>query len=323
MQQDFIRFEGNAQTVRLLSRLQVSSGGYGLDLTATTLAAVMKYTVPASRARKGQNASLKKPGYMTSEAEVVEWIRTQTGLTEGQRHPLTWLMEACDDIAYSVLDVEDAIKKSIVSAEDVLAYLNREGKKNQCITSVVKQLTADYEKADTNKSPTHAKEIKASYLRTRLIEALIVTATDAFVKNRDSILNFSHQNSLLHEATEGGDLYEKLKHFASSHAYNHPTVLRTEHQGAVALSKLMDWFLDGISERQSPDDPKSRRTTAFGSYVYALISDNYRHEFEERAATKTLPLRYCELQLLTDMISGMTDGFAMEIFADLEPLRNG
>ncbi|TPL76247.1 dNTP triphosphohydrolase [Mesorhizobium sp. B2-3-13] len=322
LQHDFLKFEGNAQTLRLLSCLQVSSGGYGLDLTATTLAAVMKYTAPAAKAGKGANASLKKPGFMRSEAEVVEWVRNETGLQEGQRHPLTWLMEACDDIAYSVLDVEDAIKKSIVSAEDVLAYLHREANKNECMLGVAKQLTKDFEKADAHASPTQAKEIKASYLRTRLIEALVVTATSAFIEHQKGIFDFSHQVALLDERTPGGELYEKLKGFAKSHAYNHPTVLRTEHLGAVALSKLLDWFWEGITDRQKPEDPLSRRRTAFGSYVYALISDNYRHEFEVRAGAKKLPLRYTEMQLLTDMVSGMTDGFAMELFADLEHLRN-
>lgn len=322
LQQDFLLFEGNAQTLRLVSRLQVSSGGFGLDLTAATLAALMKYTVPAHKATKGPNASLKKPGFMMSEDEVVKWIRQETGLEEGHRHPLTWLMEACDDIAYSVLDVEDAIKKSIVSPEDVFAFLHRAKSGNECIEKVTKQLEKDFEKADLHSKPPHAKEIKASYLRTRLIEALILTATEQYLVNIKLIQNFKHESALLDKRTDGGALYETLKEFARSNAYNHPAVLRTEHQGAVALSKLLDWFWEGITERQDLRDPTSRRKTAFGSYVYALISDNYRHEFESRAAEKKIPLRYLELQLLTDMIAGMTDGFAMTLFADLEHLHN-
>ncbi|MGA7886705.1 MAG: hypothetical protein WCA44_13255, partial [Acidobacteriaceae bacterium] len=46
------------------------------------------------------------------------------GLKEGQRHPLTWIMEACDDIAYSVLDVDDLLKKGMMSPDEgVSEYL--------------------------------------------------------------------------------------------------------------------------------------------------------------------------------------------------------
>ena len=93
-------------------------------------------------------------------------------------------------------------------------------------------------------------------------------------------------------------------------------------QGAVAISKLMEWFWDAIRLREDVADPTSRRKTAFAAYVYALISDNYRAEFEGRVRINDLPLRYCELQLLTDMISGMTDGFVMATFNDLEPLSH-
>jgi dGTPase len=89
---DFLKFEGNAQTLRLVARLQNTLGPSGLNLTAATLAALMKYTVPSSQTAKG-NAATKKFGYFASESDVVDWIRDETGLEAGQRHPLTWLME--------------------------------------------------------------------------------------------------------------------------------------------------------------------------------------------------------------------------------------
>jgi len=321
---DFLNFEGNAHTLRLITRLQVSSGGFGLDLTAATLAALMKYTAPSNRAgdlapRKTKATS--KPGFFASEKDIVSWITQTTGLKEGERHPLTWLMEACDDIAYSVLDIEDAIKKSIISPEDVLAYLKRLSA-NEIPQALVRKLEEDFAKADTDRRASRASEIKTSYLRTRLIECLITGAADAFLVSRDAIFEQRHTSPLLEGASSVSPLYTSLKSFARAHAYNHPSVLRTELQGAVAISKLMDWFWKAIHLREDAADPTSRRKTAFAAYAYALISDNYRVEFEERARAQDLPLRYCELQLLTDMISGMTDGFVMETFNDLEPLSH-
>lgn len=106
---EFIKFDGNPQTLRLLTQLQTSPAFVGLDLSAATLAASLKYPVHISKIDKSKAGS-KKFGYFESERRVVEWIRDATGLEEGQRHPLTWIMEACDDIAYSILDVEDSIK---------------------------------------------------------------------------------------------------------------------------------------------------------------------------------------------------------------------
>ena len=64
-QSDFLKFEGNAQTLRLLAKLQSTSGPTGLNLTAATLAALMKYTVSSSETVKG-NAARRKFGFFAS-----------------------------------------------------------------------------------------------------------------------------------------------------------------------------------------------------------------------------------------------------------------
>ncbi len=101
MKNDFLQFDGNPQTFRLLSRLQILNDNFGLNLTYGTLAALTKYTVPSDKAnKKSENASARKFGFFQSEADIVEEVRRETGLSEGLRHPLTFIMEACDDMAY-------------------------------------------------------------------------------------------------------------------------------------------------------------------------------------------------------------------------------
>lgn len=104
---DFMNFDGNSQTLRLVTRLQIINDNYGLNLTYASLAAMIKY--PQSSYIK--NKKWSKHGYLFSEEKVVHDIWQETGLSEGLRHPFTYLMEACDDIAYSILDAEDTIKK--------------------------------------------------------------------------------------------------------------------------------------------------------------------------------------------------------------------
>jgi dGTPase len=118
----FLNFEGNAQTLRTVARLQVVKDDRGLNLTLGTLAALMKYTVGSTKvAGKAGPAATKKVGFFASERPLVKAIHLETGLDEGLRHPLTYIMEACDDIAYSIVDAEDAVKKQLVSFSDLMA----------------------------------------------------------------------------------------------------------------------------------------------------------------------------------------------------------
>lgn len=120
---DFLKFEGNAQTLRILTRLQVINDDFGLNMTFASLAGLMKYPAPSDKVDKKNGVSYKKFGFFQSEKEIVNQIWNETGLDEGRRHPLTYIMEACDDIAYSVLDAEDAVKKGLVSYSDLITYL--------------------------------------------------------------------------------------------------------------------------------------------------------------------------------------------------------
>lgn len=322
---DFTRFEGNAQALRLVSRLQNTSGPAGLNLTAATIAALMKYPVASFETNK-RTAVAKKHGYFQSEVDVVNWVRAETGLRPAQRHPLTWVMEASDDIAYSVLDIEDAIKKALVSAEDLLAYLRSEFRFDG-LGGLVNTLDDDFKKADLKDTSNRAavslsrvREIKATYLRTRLVERLVAGAAKTYIDDRGAILDYSRTSSLLDCDSDESKLCSALKEFARVHAYCSPAVLELEYRGALVIGQLMDDLWLGISERRDFSDPGSRRTTPKASFVYSLISDSYRWHFE-RCEAPGLTLRYRELQLLSDMISGMTDGYAMDLFKKIQDAR--
>lgn len=293
---DFTKFEGNAQALRLVSRLQNTAGPAGLNLTAATLCALMKYPV-ASHETNGDVALSKKHGYFYSEQDVVEWIRSETGLAAGQRHPLTWIMEASDDIAYSVLDIEDAIKKGLVSAEDLLAYLRREFRVTD-LGDLINQLSDDFKKADENEfSLSRVREIKATYLRTRLVERLVSGAASTYLHNSDKIRGHAWAQPLLECGSEESKLCAALKSFARVYAYQSPSVLELEFSGAQVIKKLMDEMWLAISDRKEFAKPGSSRKGAKSAYVYSLISDSYRWHFE-RENSAWLSTRYRELQLL-------------------------
>ena len=123
---DFLRFEGNAQSLRLVGKLQILADYNGLNLSFGTLSALMKYVAPSHRATKShRNHAFRKPGYFASEADIVDEIRTATGTGEA-RHPICFLVEAADDISYLATDIEDAVKKGVLSWSKVEERLPKE-----------------------------------------------------------------------------------------------------------------------------------------------------------------------------------------------------
>lgn len=103
-------FEGNAQTFRLVSRLEpkVLVGGTraGLNLTRATLDAICKYPWAKGRGPEPKKSS-RKYGVYEDDLEVFEWMRS--GAPEGKRALEAQIMDYSDDVAYSVHDLEDAI----------------------------------------------------------------------------------------------------------------------------------------------------------------------------------------------------------------------
>lgn len=307
---EFLSFDGNPQSLRLVTKLQTSVSNVGLNLTAATLAASLKYPVSSENRDRGRPIR-KKVGYFQSESQIVSWVREATGLTEGARHPLTWIMEACDDIAYSVLDVDDVMKKGIVSPDDVHAILKSDPKLAE--VSAIGRIKAAFDKVNASDRRTEVvRDIKIGYLRAILIEALIKEASSAYVANSATINALTHEQPIMDESV----LCKALKRIANQYAFSNSAVLRMEAFGAAAIDELMTFFWVAISEREKPENLMSTPTSARGKYARSLISPNY-YEDAVRAAQPLGTeggLRYRELRLLTDMVSGMTDTFAIKLW---------
>lgn len=308
LKNEFLKFEGNAQAFRILTHLQVALGGFGLDLTAATLSALMKYPVTCDKT-SDSSVCTKKYGFFESEFKTVQWVRSETGVGEGQRHPLTWIMEAADDIAYSVLDIEDAMHKGIISPDDVREILGHElGSKYKDINSYLNRKFKEVRRKDL--SIREAREVMCAYLRTKLIECLICEAIDDYKADHSDIFSFKRQKPLMHDSR----LLKTLKNTARDYVFTDSDVRKIEADGFKIVAGLMDFYWYSIHNRKERDNLTSRRQDAKSAYGQSKISDNYlnivnRSKYIGRNNRK-LPVRYKELRLLTDMVSGMSDGFA-------------
>jgi dGTPase len=117
-------FEGNAQSLRLLTRLEPKVPGAGLNLTRATLDAALKYPwfpgpVPAASPAL-ENVTLHLPakyGAYKSDISAFEWIRA--GAPARRRCLEAQVMDWADDVAYSVHDVEDGLHAGLVSMKDL------------------------------------------------------------------------------------------------------------------------------------------------------------------------------------------------------------
>jgi len=317
LRQDFLRFEGNAHTLRLVTRLQRMNDDYGLNLCYGTLAALMKYPVP-SYALDAKRAALRKPGFFASEQTLVEEVWQATGLQPGVRHPLTYLLEAADDIAYSVLDVEDAAKKGLISFADVLAWLEHEVGDDPFTEALVKAARRRHrEFRGQELSPRELDDLSLQAFRVEAMGRLIPAATRAYRLNETRLMAAECPGELLGGA-ETGAFVTALKAFNLRHVYRHASVLKLEVRGFQVLHALMELLWQGIVDRADPNDPGSRRRTPFTQYVWQRISENYRRVL---LTSTRLPLRYREAQLLCDMVAGMTDSYALSLLDELTALR--
>ena len=126
------------------------------------------------------------------------------------------------------------------------------------------------------------------------------------------------EGDLMH-ASDARHLCKYLKEFDRAFAYRNKEVLGIELSGYQIITGLMDMLWEAITEYEDKQHPREK-SNPFANYAFGRISENYRRVFEKDTH---LPLRYRELQLLTDMISGMTDSYALDLFHELKERRNG
>ena len=308
IEKDFLEFDGNAQTFRLLTRLQVLNDNFGLNLTFGTLAALVKYP-----SVYGQNKfGYKKSGVFKSEDHIVQQVWEQTGLRAGVRHPLTYVMEACDDIAYSVIDAEDTVKKACASFHDLMNFIEINSQDEFSRDVVERSRQKNRELETSSLSSREMNDVSMQIFRAIAISKMVDSVTSVFVQNVAKIMaeEVSGGFELIKESDCAG-FCKAVKKFDRIYGFRHRDVLRLELQGHNYIHGLMDILWDSIPRSGRPaDDPFSR-------FVYGSVSENYRRVFES-SGKEERDIR----QLVCDSISGMTEKFLINRFEELSGLRN-
>jgi dGTPase len=308
--QDFLKFEGNAQSLRLVGKLQILSDFHGLNLTFGTLSASCKYVAASHEAdAESSDHAFTKPGHFASENDLVESIREATG-TGRSRNPLTLLIEAADDIVYSVADIEDGIKKGILTWDAVRDEIEHNG--DPVVTDTLSRLDRIL-KAGRNEIPSGLPDdVYASAFRTAAIATLVPSVFSFFTNQYDAIMEGFYTRELVKDC-DAAPLVKYLKKIGRDRVYCTSPTLKLELMGRKVIGDLMDIFWEGAKYMPREGAPKTR---GFPGKVAALLSENYRRVFQN-SVKRDLPEQYFRFQLVTDYVCGMTDSFAKRLHGEL------
>jgi dGTPase len=308
--QDFLKFEGNAQTLRIVTNTHLLSHSHGLNLTCAAISAARKYMVPSHKADSDSKShELTKPGYFLSEEQILGKVSALTG-TQDCRHPITLLVEAADDIVYSVVDLEDSVKKGLLSSADLVDEL-----KKRCKDSSVLKETLERTDQQMDSAPEDLKPLEyAQAFRVNAISAMVRAAVEAFGIHYDEIMRGSYHGELVYDADcRAHSFVHSCKELLRNRVFRNDEILRLEIRGRRVIHDLMDLFWEGA---QSYLHDRKVHTKTYGGKLYLLVSGNYRDLFEKRLNNGE-DKAYCAAQLVTDYVAGMTDGFACKLHQEL------
>lgn len=310
---DFELFEGNAQGLRILSRLQFLNDQHGINFTYGTLAALIKY--PCSSLEVGKK--YKKYGYFDSEKKLFSRICANTGIGSS-RHPLTLLVEAADDIAYLAADVEDGVKKGVVAWEQVYQNVLKPSLEPKYEKEF--KFLEEYRKTAKENDVPGQDLINAQNFRIWAQGAMVKATVAVFIAEYDHIMKCEYDGSLLEDST-AGDIAETLREIGIKHCYCAKEVLSLELVGDSVIKGLLNLFVDAIAKPDVEFKPKT-----YSGKLFHHISSNFRyvHKFDASGNPTIKPEElglYEKLQLITDYISGMTDSYAVDLFQKLTGVK--
>ena len=321
---DFLHFEGNAQALRVLTKLHVLIDiGNGMNLTYALLNTIIKYPVSSLNInKKSGNIKDKKMGYFTAEQQIFEDVTRSTGAA-GCRYPLTFLLESADDIAYKTADIEDAAVKKLISYNQLLEEISSRKYLERCeneqertaLNSAAENLRHCLDSAQNRGLPLAEKKAVQRWV-VNLQSTLIYAVSDAFAENYDAIMNGTFTRELL-AASPVRVLADALSDIAYRYAFQSPGVLKTELSACAMMNLLLD-SITGAALRFGTDE---QRIT--DSNLMSLLPEEFLMVCRKSCVGKSnAEQAYLRLLLATDCVCSMTDGYARELFRTLSGIES-
>jgi len=312
MREDFYHFEGNAQALRLVTKLHYLVDENGMNLTYALLGTIIKYPVASVAIDKTTgNIKDKKMGYYYADREIFEEIAKETG-TKGRRHPLTFILEAADDIAYKTADIEDAFVKGFISYRQLKEELRiLQEKEPENPFRPLEKLEHKYH-SGLRRNVKNPEEYAVKNWIVQVQGFLINCATYGFTSNYKAIMAGTYGRDIF-SGTYCEGLMKLLGELAYREVFDTPTIYKMEVAEAAILDFLMDKFVKAILYYDT-----DVQLGAIDKRIVSFISENYKSAYHHQAEGKSEEEKlYLRLLLVTDYICGMTDSYAKRLYQEL------
>jgi dGTPase len=325
IRQDLCHFEGNAQAIRLVHTL------LQLNLSYAQVACILKYTAPAWwQGDKPAEFSvlMKKPGFYLSEREYVADLRAATNIKEHHRYPLTWIMEAADDISYCIADLDDAVEKDIFDVETLYKYLLKAWGTVNNGDAFSRTIGEAWKEANQKKRRSISDQFFMS-LRVNVQNVLVSHAVRRFVDNLPAIFEGDFNHALLEDDGDEGRLLKLFKTVARQQVFNHPEVEQLELQGYRVIKGLLEIYqslmLLDYEQFTSLMNDDFLAKHPIETRLFHKLSGKHRKAYQQQMRAlivehkyqRLLWERYYRSRLIQDYISGMTDNYAWDEYRRL------
>ncbi|WP_107865434.1 deoxyguanosinetriphosphate triphosphohydrolase [Agitococcus lubricus] len=297
---DLCQFEGNAQGLRILSQLEYHPNEGGMRLTYATLGAYLKYPW-LSQPLSGGVASHKRAkfGCYHTEKHLLATIAEQLGLVQQGdfrwcRHPLAYLLEAADDICYTLIDLEDGLALGMLRYEEI----------EPLFLQLLDDLPPPPELRQTVPAPQ-----KIAALRGKAIEKLVNAVSEAFAQQQEALLTGQLTGSLLNHCSatlsEGIDAAKAL---ARERIFNHPQKAQLELAAYASLHTLLNAFAEmtACSYKQQALTFKQQRLQQLLGGQIIDSTDNL----------------YLGLMQMLDFIASLSDHHALSLAQSLQGIQH-
>jgi dGTPase len=291
--QDLIDFEGNANGFSVLTASRPGIEG-GLRISYATLGAFMKYPKESLPKKPTKNIADKKYGFFQSDKEFFQDVASELGMISNktgndvgfERHPLAYLVEAADDICYTIIDFEDGINLGLVSEDYALEYLIK----------LVKDTidTAKYKTLTT-------REDRISYLRALAIGNLINDAVRVFVENEELILQGKFPYALTDKSKYKAQMDDIIK-LSVKNIYQSREVIEKELKGYQIINTLLDKFITAYNNQHEG------KMTSYDKLLLQILPE--KHHLEKATL-------YDRLLHICHFISLLTDGNALLYYQNI------
>lgn len=291
--QDLIDFEGNANGFNVLTTSRPGAEG-GLRISYATLGTFMKYPKESLPKKPTLDVSDKKYGFFQSDKEAFLDVANELGLISKNkeeiryhRHPLAYVMEAADDICYTIIDFEDGINLGWIPEEHALEFLIKIVKDN--INS------SKYAQLQT-------KGERVSYLRALAIGSLINDAVRVFMDNEEAIMMGEYPFALTEKCTYVAQMKDIIT-ISISNVYESKEVIQKEVIGYQVINTLLEKFTTAVNNQYNG------QMSHFDDLILKMLPEQYHIE------TDSL---YERLMNVCKFVSMLTDGKALELYQSIK-----